>query len=882
MNGYHSVGIKRGYYMSESKKRHLKTVQNKVLLYFIVSLAVLLAAFTVIVYILASIKTETSSMVMMNNSATVISDIVRDYMSPKLDAVRTAAGEKTVVDFLGEGAESEQTAKNNSNFEAVTEMLYDMTVENSDVLSSWVIFENDRSLVSNEGAYIGMEELQLDSLYWYNDISVRGMSDYTYCTSLSASLIYPEKDVVSVIAPVYFSENIIGYIGMDIEKSGLSKILEQYTLSSSCYPIITCNYGSIVYSPSSQEFVDSYDINSAPLLNILVQSSTLDSGLDSYSNGLGIHNKTFFFVDKSVVPNWNMVILFDKAAMDGGVYGIFTGSIIVLACLLVLLGICVKNKQKYEYKLLDKITESVDNISSENFKYVIDTSVAPDNNLFKTAEQLNKISSTLSAKNEIILQYSLNDTLTGIPNRNTLYYHLESIISRNKSSETISDGRFAVMFVDLDNFKWLNENLGHNFGDAVLCTFATMLSTSLSKIGRVFRFSGDEFIVIVEFGDDYQKIYKAIDTMQSVFSKQIKVMSDNIYIKFSVGVSIYPDDDDSADMLLRDADMALHKAKDSGKDRVSFYTNAAKRQHFSKAAISQQISEAIKNGELYLNYQPIISSDTCDIHGFEVLVRWDSPVFGHIPPQEFINVAEETGDIVQIGMWIFESACRFLKTLCENYRDDIIMSINVSPIQLKRADFLDSIKHVIEITQLDTKNIQVEITESTLIDFLDNDNSVIEELNKMGISLALDDFGTGYSSLNYLKNFPIKCLKIDKSFVDEINNNKRDQAITDSIIDLVHSLGIKTVAEGIETVGQYNFLKDMKCDYIQGFLMSKPLNEEDALEFVERYDDLHKPDKYIMEEHEKQLAVEREDKLKQQQAQKKDMHSELVDGTISK
>ncbi|MGN0553615.1 MAG: EAL domain-containing protein [Oscillospiraceae bacterium] len=870
--------------MSEPKKRHLKSVQHNIMYTVIIAMIALLLAFSVIVFLLARVRTENSSLSTMTNSAAVVSGIVKDYMSPKIETVKNAANDKLVADFLGGKAESEQDIKNIAEYNDINSMLSGMSLANSDVVSSWIIFESDRILISDNGTFINSDALSLNEIYWYNDIMLRGLSEFAYCTSVSESLIYPDRSVISVISPVYASENIIGFVGMEIEKTGIEKILEQYTFNSSCYPIITCNYGSIVYSPSSSDFTGRYDIKSAPLLNILVQSSSLNNGIDNYANG--INSKTFYNVDKSVVPNWDMIIIFDKAAIDGEVYSICFWAVIVLVCLLVLVVIWVRNKVKNEVSVLTKIKESVDNIASDNFKYVIDTSAVPDNNMITTAEKLNKISTTLAAKNEIILQYSLNDTLTGIPNRNTLYYHLESIISRNKSSETISDGRFAVMFVDLDNFKWLNENLGHNFGDAVLCTFATMLSTSLSKIGRVFRFSGDEFIVIVEFGDNYQKIYKAIETMQSVFSKQIKVMSDNIYIKFSVGVSIYPDDDDTADMLLRDADMALHKAKDSGKDRVSFYTNAAKRQNFSKAAISQQISEAIKNGELYLNYQPIISSDTCDIHGFEVLVRWDSPIFGHIPPQEFINVAEETGDIVQIGMWIFENACRFLKNLCENYRDDIIMSINVSPIQLKRADFLDSIKHVIEITQLDTKNIQIEITESTLIDFIDNDNSVIEEMNKMGISLALDDFGTGYSSLNYLKNFPIKCLKIDKSFVDEINNNERDQAITDSIIDLVHNLGIKTVAEGIETVGQYNFLKDMKCDYIQGFLMSKPLNEEDALEFVERYDDLHKPDKNIMEEHEKQLAVERDNKLKQkQQEQEKNEEkrgTELVDGIISK
>ncbi len=185
------------------------------------------------------------------------------------------------------------------------------------------------------------------------------------------------------------------------------------------------------------------------------------------------------------------------------------------------------------------------------------------------------------------------------------------------------------------------------------------------------------------------------------------------------------------------------------------------------------------------------------------------------------------------------------------------MSVNVSPVQLKRPDYIDHIRRVIDITQVKPENIQIEITENLFIDFIDSDSDTIDQINKMGISLALDDFGTGYSSLNYLKNFPIKCLKIDKSFVDEINQNKRDYALTDSIIDLVHNLGIKTIAEGIETVGQFNFLTRMHCDYIQGFLMSKPLNEAAALEFVKKYDALHKPDEQKLMDNEKLLEVEK-------------------------
>ena len=422
------------------------------------------------------------------------------------------------------------------------------------------------------------------------------------------------------------------------------------------------------------------------------------------------------------------------------------------------------------------------------------------------------------------------------------------------------------MFVDIDNFKWLNETLGHNFGDAVLCSFADIMKEQLPSELSIFRFSGDEFIILKEFDTDYSEVNAIIEKLHNCFNKPLEILNDKIYIKFSIGISIYPNDDLTPDLLLRDAEMALHRAKENGKDRVAFYTNASRKNSLlSKAAIARSLNEALEKGELSLHYQPIISADTCDIHGFEVLLRWISPEFGVVSPTEFINVAEESGAIVQIGTWIFESACRTLTKINETLNPNVIMSINVSPVQLRRDDYIDHVKRVIEITHVDPKNIQLEITESTLIDFTDSKSSVINEINELGIALALDDFGTGYSSLNYLKNFPIKCLKIDKSFIDEINNNQRDYAITDSIIDLVHNLGIKTVAEGIETVGQYKFLAKMKCDYIQGFLMSKPLEEADAIEFVEKYDALHKPDQHKLEENERQLADEKKRRLKEKE-----------------
>ncbi len=872
--------------MSVSNKRTKEAVSSKMTKAVIIMFAALVAIFAAISFLAAKFRAETESSNTMYNASNVISGLVCDHMTPKLKAAESAAYSETAKNFISSlGSGSSLTEMSSAEgYEDICAMLDELAYSDNDVISAWIISESGKSLLADGGRYLSPEELNLESLYWHRELGLEGTARRVFCSAYAPSLFDKNENAVSVIAPVYAAEHIVGYVGLEIKLSSITKILEQYTLNSGCYPVISSGYGSMIYSPSSQDFTSRFNVNSAPLINVLRQSSLMKDGIDSYSSGAGFGDTIYFSIDNTSVPNWSVIVLFDSEVLNGGLYRFCFIEVIILICLMVIFLIVMRNKLEKEIVLLPRINEAVLRISEGDYKYTIDTAYCGQNSLSDTAEKINSIAASLNSKAEIIRQYTDTDILTGLPNRMSLYSKIETLIERSLSDETISDsGHFAVMFVDVDNFKWLNETLGHNFGDAVLCTFANTLSDALRKTACVYRFSGDEFIILVEFGNDYNKIYKIIRILQNAFANPIRVMTDNIYLKFSMGVSIFPDDASTADMLLRDADVALHRAKENGKDRVSFYTNATNRRQFGKAAIAQLISDALKTGEMYLNYQPIISADTCDIHGFEVLLRWNNQQFGNIPPTEFISVAEETGAIVQIGMWIFENACRFLKVLCDNYRDDIIMSINVSPVQLKRADYLETIQHVIEITQVNPKNIQIEITESTLIDFVDNKDSVIEKINDMGISLALDDFGTGYSSLNYLKNFPIKCLKIDKSFVDEINNNKRDQAITDSIIDLVHSLGIKTVAEGIETVGQYSFLKGMKCDYIQGFLMSKPLDEEAALEFVERYDDLHKPDSRILAEHEKQLADEKHQReLEKEHEIPEAGSSNLVDGTISK
>lgn len=849
-----------------------------------IAMIVMVIVFGVVSFVVARVKTESDSQVTMNNASTVISGIVSDYMNGRIAEVTALAANETAVGYAVAAGEYEygSDAAAAEGSAEVQAMLDKLVMSYTDIVSAWVVSAESGVLTADNGRFINSSEFNLTGRYWYKEFS---LNESVMCTAVNDSLFDTSVDAVSVIAPMYKNGNIVGYAGAEINAAGIAKILNQYTLSSGCYPIITCNYGTIVFAPETDEFSKAFNIKQMPLLNVLIQSSSLSNGLDSYSDG--IKRNVYYNIDNASVPGWSVIVLFDSNILNGGIYNFFLIEMILLTALAAMVLVILKNRLKTATWIIPKLNEAITAISEGDYKYSIDTTFADNNGLIEMAKKINGIAESMGEKNEIILSYMSKDTLTGLSNRNSLYDRLEELISRRSGEEQADENHFAVMFVDIDNFKWLNETLGHNFGDCVLSTFASMLSSSLTKYGEVYRFSGDEFIILVEFGNDYNKIQEVVEILQNTFSHQIKILTDKIYIKFSVGVAIFPDDDISVDMLLRDADLALHRAKEGGKDRVSFYSNAAKRRNFSKAAIHQQLTTALRDNEMFLNYQPIISTETGDIHGFEVLLRWTSSLYGNVPPSEFITVAEETGEIVQIGTWIFENSCRFLKTLCDKYRDDIIMSINVSPVQLKRADFLDLVNQIIGITQVNPKNIQIEITESTLIDFVDTDITVFEKLSDMGISIALDDFGTGYSSLNYLKNFPIKCLKIDKSFVDEINKNKRDYAITDSIIDLVHNLDIKTVAEGIETVGQYKFLCEMKCDYIQGFLMSKPLDEVTALEFVEKYDALHKPDSRSLAAHERQLAKERKERDKQKKAQaaaeKNDQPSaKLVDVFISK
>lgn len=843
-----------------SASQSIRTSFSKRLsVYISAALLVMLICFEIMSYVITKINAESNFIYTAQSGGELISDMLDDhlqYISSRLDIV---AGNEDLGDFVADmnvSANSDDV-KGIKGFNEMTRNL-SLICSSDTIVSSWIISEQNGMLVSGSGEVLSADEYGLNDEYWYGRY-LSGIETGSYICTYSEQGIFG-TDVVSVIVPVSKNGSVFAFCGLEVTANSVFDILSQYSFNKGTYPLIAAG-GEVIHRPDTEEFRQKFNLNDPPFIKLLSSSSVYSDGLDSYISESG--NEVYYYCKSNGISGWNVIVLYDSSEINGGIYSIFMRQFIMLLCMCALLVIYIVNILHRESAPLHEIRDCTKEITSGNYNYRIKN--ITKNELGTVAQNVNRIAEIMQAKNSVINSYNTTDVLTGLKNRSAMYERLNDIIQTREEGRS----RFALMFVDIDNFRWLNETLGHNYGDEVLSRFGSIIKEQLPNDMSVFRFSGDEFIIIKEFDTDYSEVYSAIDNLHNRFNNPIEIMNDKIYIKFSIGVSIFPDDDVTPERLLRNAETALHRAKDSGKDRVAFYTNTNRdKSPFSKAAIARSLTDALQNGELFLHYQPIVSAATRDIHGFEVLLRWISPEFGVVPPADFINVAEESGDIVKIGTWIFESACRTLKQINETIDPNIIMSINVSPVQLRRDDYIEHVKQVIDITRVNPKNIQLEITESTLIDFTDSNSSIINEINDIGISLALDDFGTGYSSLNYLKNFPIKCLKIDKSFIDEINNNQRDYAITDSIIDLVHGLGIQTVAEGIETVGQYNFLAEMKCDYIQGFLMSKPLDERDAIEFLESYDALHKPDERQLLENEKQIADEKEQQRLEKEKEK--------------
>jgi len=430
-------------------------------------------------------------------------------------------------------------------------------------------------------------------------------------------------------------------------------------------------------------------------------------------------------------------------------------------------------------------------------------------------------------------QLAYYDKLTGLPNRTQISNRLKQAIKRSKQRNK----KAAVLVIDLDRFKYINESFGHPIGDEVLKTVAKRIDTSVGDKDTVSRIGGDEFVVIME---GLKNSSEAAGLADKIIADIAPVIEDSAGRRFhvgcSIGISISPDDSSDKDLLVKYADSAMFVAKEKGRNRHVFYQNSMTETAIEQMTLIDNLRQAIEENQFILYYQPKIDLRSRKITSVEALIRWEHPEHGLVPPDKFIPIAEATGLIVDIGSWVFREACRsFASWKASGYALDSI-AVNFSTRQLQCIECSDIIGSIMKNSGFDADWLELEITETTLIDNLDLTRSNMDRLRDMGIKLAIDDFGTGYSSLSYLKQLPVAAIKIDRSFIRDIENSSNDIAIVRAIIAMAKTLGYTTVAEGVETKKQLDILSAESCDVVQGYYFAKPMPEEELLEYLNSFD----------------------------------------------
>jgi diguanylate cyclase (GGDEF)-like protein len=422
------------------------------------------------------------------------------------------------------------------------------------------------------------------------------------------------------------------------------------------------------------------------------------------------------------------------------------------------------------------------------------------------------------------LDRRLHDPLTGLANRQLFIERAEQALARVKRS----DRSLAVLFIDLDRFKQVNDSMGHAAGDQLLVEASSRLRELVRQSDDVARFGGDEFAVLCEDLDNEDGAVTIADRVLSMLDEPFSLGKRDVSVGASIGIAFSTDGAKTAEAILQDADAAMYRAKDAGRARFEFFDDAMQRDIAARMELESALRQAVSRNELRVFYQPIVAAGTHTIVGFEALVRWDRPGFGLVAPGSFIGVAEETGMIIDIGSWVLNEACRQAAAWMVQWpHRRLSVTVNISSRQVLKGDIVDIVHDALRCSRLDPTLLTLELTETTLIDDALSAQAILRELRAFGVSIALDDFGTGYSSLTYLRTFPINVIKIDGSFVRTIETEREAAAIVSTVVSLAESLDITVIAEGIESVEQLAAVVGLNCTFLQGYLFSHPKPVED-------------------------------------------------------
>jgi len=672
----------------------------------------------------------------------------------------------------------------------------------------WFILNQDKKVVVASGKVSA--SIVIEDIINFKDI---------WKKHLSVSNIIRGNDgqnIINIAVPIYSSsDEIIGTLCRVLDKEVLSKVLLQTSFEDNEHLyIVDRDLETVEYSHGEKEEAK---LEAEYLMSLLTSDKALSIDIDNhiYTN----QNKHIYVACYDIEGNsWTLCMVQDRVQMRYTIY--ITGVMIIVGIALMILGInllgrkFIKEMMSADKVELEKInsfcsypTEDEFDVVSNSYNEMVIILEENHKNLEDVYEEL-----TVMKKNVFF------DGLTGCLSRVAFIERLDERLNNADSNSLV-----ALLFIDLDDFKKVNDALTHTMGDKVLNYVGQRLIGLIDTDSFVGRFGGDEFVICKTQFKDIDEIHDLVYSVLSVFEEQLNINDVKVHLTCSVGVAIYPQDGVDSNMLMRNANTAMYKVKDNGKNSYSFYTKAMSQTLNRKLLIEEVMREGLGNQSFYLQFQPIVDSKIGSTVGCEALIRLRDHELGFISPGEFIPIAEESDLIIKIGDWVLENALLALKNIQSEDCPQFTMNINISSVQIRNKNFLEKLKAAINKTGINPETIKLEVTESVLIEDIQKSIELFKQIKDMGIHIALDDFGTGYSSLNYLRNIPLDVLKIDKSFVDEITTSKVLSEIVDSIINMAHALDLLVVAEGVEDQMQLEVLKKKGCDRIQGYYYSKPL-----------------------------------------------------------
>lgn len=654
---------------------------------------------------------------------------------------------------------------------------------------------------------------------------------------------------IEISCPIFKNRSkeskIVGYIVSTLRISYFENILGSLRAGKTGYGILLDQDGTILYHQDNSYI--GKNINSKRISNIIKDNKIGKAGVSGIVTYTNDNSKNIF--GYSIIPelNWVLLVTQDFSELRSPAIVMPILMLIVYIIILIVIIICSNNLARRYYTPIIELRDAMRTASEGNLS--VQSNIKSNNELGELSKSFNKMIHIINANykdlasmhekllyNEEQLRsnydhiefLAYHDTLTNLPNKLALLDYMNSTLA----SSHLENNMHAVYFVDLDNFKTVNDTLGHEYGDTLLMKTAQILSSILDGNGMLARAGGDEFLIFKEYISSKEEAEYFASRIIDSFRNPMDLNGEIVYVSMSIGIAVYPENGLVTKYLIKNADIAMYKSKDTGKNKFTIFDRKMEEELNRNTIIIEILRNAIENNEIYIKYQPLIEVKSNLIIGFEALMRIKSERLGNLKPDEFIPIAEESGLINELGSWLLRESCRFNKELIDQGFTPRLLSVNISSIQINRSGFIGMLSDILEETGLPPQYLELEITESTLVSSILDTTQLLSNLQDLGVKISLDDFGTGYSSLNYLTMMPINTLKIDKSFIDNICINKKDAYIAEAIIHLAHSLNIKVVAEGVENEDQLSLLKTKNCDIIQGYIYSSPLHPSALIDCI--------------------------------------------------